>query len=247
MSNGARHGLGVLIGLVLTPVTALCLLYGGSRLRMIYVYSFARFQGYHGKELWITIAVFLAATVLLGLAAGSRLSPVASLVPGAVYTVIGVIWFVSPRWALSHPGAGVLPRDLDRGYAMLGPSGVFFLLGVLLLVASLAPSRWKARAVAGAAPVFGGPPPAPMGPPPMPGAPAPMGAPQAPPAQSPSWQGAPQYGAPPAPPAASNPPPLPAGSPAPPSRGESKPEPSIDSGPDDDGPGEWTRVYGGKE
>ncbi|MFB4305964.1 hypothetical protein [Actinomadura sp. GTD37] len=244
MSNGARHGLGVVAGLVLAPVVMLCLMYGVGKLRFVYSIGIARFQSYHGTELWIGLAVLTVAAVLLGLLAGSRLSPVASLVPGAVYTGIGLIWLMSPRWAITHPDNDVLPRDLETGYGMLGPVGVFFILGVLLLVASLAPSRWKARTPAGAAPRYGAPPPAPMGPPHMQGAPAPMGAPQQPPAQSPSWQAAPQYGAPPAQPAAANPPPLPAGPPSAPAPPAAENKPSG-SASDDDEPGEWTRMYGG--
>ncbi|MFA1539664.1 hypothetical protein [Actinomadura monticuli] len=247
MSNGARHGLGVVAGVVLTPVVMLCLMYGAGKLRIVYSFGIVRFQSYHGKELWIGLAVLAVAGVLLGLLAGSRLSPVASLVAGAFYAVIGLIWLMSPRWAITHPDIDSLPRDLRYGYTMLGPVGVFFVLGVLLLVASLAPSRWKARAAAGAAPRYAGPPPAPMGPPPMHGVGAPMGAPQPP--QGPSWQGAPQYGAPGAPPApparpaASNPPPLPSAAPAP--AAQEQPKPSGDGGSDDDEPGEWTRMYGG--
>jgi hypothetical protein len=255
MANGARHGLGVVIGLVLTPIIAACLMYGTNKLRLVMTFGYARFRGYHGEELWIGTGVILLVAILLGLLAGSRLSPVASLIPGAALTAVGVIWFASPTWAVQHSGRDLLSRDMSYGYTTLGSMGIFFLLGVLLLVASLPPSRWKSRAAAGAAPRFAGPPPAPMGPPPMPGAPAPMGAapmgaapmgaPQPPPSQSPSWQGAPQpqFGAPPARPAASNPPPLPPASPTPPAQ-ERKREPSIEGG-DDDEPGEWTRMYGG--
>ncbi|MFE9104636.1 hypothetical protein [Actinomadura geliboluensis] len=247
MSNGARHGLGVLVGLVVTPAIAACLMYGTNKLRLVLTLGYARFQSYHGKEMWIGAGLVLLVGIMLGLVSGSRLSPLASLVPGALFTVVGLIWFASPRWAVLHPGPDVLPRDLGLGYTTLGSLGVFFMLGVMLLVASLAPSRWKARTSAGAAPHFAGPPPAPMGPPmpgtahPMPGAPAPMGAP----AQSPSWQGAPQpqFGQPPAQPASSGPPPLPA---SPPPGQEKKAEPSADD-EDDGGPGEWTRMYGGNK
>ncbi|QKW39058.1 hypothetical protein HUT06_37725 [Actinomadura sp. NAK00032] len=253
MSNGARHGLGVLVGLIVAPAVAACLMYGANKLRLVLTFGFARFQSYHGKEMWIGAGLVLLVGIMLGLVTGSRLSPLASLIPGAVFTAIGLVWFASPRWAVDHPGRDVLPRDMDLGYTTLGSLGIFFLLGVMLLVASLAPSRWKARTPAGAAPRFAGPPPAPMGPPPMPGAahpmpgaPAPLGAPapMGAPAQSPSWQGTPQpqYGQPPAQPASSGPPPLPPSSPTPPAQ-EKKAEPSADD--EDDGPGEWTRMYGG--
>ncbi|SNS46011.1 hypothetical protein [Actinomadura mexicana] len=242
MSNGARHGLGVLIGLVVTPVIALCLMYSTTKFTEYFRYFFTR----GGEDRWIGAAVVLVAAVLVGLAAGSRVSPLASLIPGAAYTAIGVLWLASPRFAVGHSGRDLLGRELYLGYATLAPYGIFLLLGVALLVASLAPSRWKARTAA--APRFGGPPPAPMGPPPMHGAQAPMGAPQPPPSpgQGPPWQGGPQYGQPPAQPhgrpSDSNPPPLP-----PARRAENaRPEPPARSGSDDDEPpGEWTQMYGG--
>ncbi|MEV0666936.1 hypothetical protein ACIBI3_27150 [Actinomadura luteofluorescens] len=246
MSNGARHGLGVLTGLVVTPVIALCLMYSTSRFTDYFRYFFTR----GGEDRWIGAALVVVAAVLVGLAAGSRVSPLASLLPGAVYTAIGLLWLASPRFAVEHSGRDLLGHRLYLGYTTLAPYGTFLLLGVALLVASLAPSRWKARTAA--APRFGGPPPAPMGPPPMPGGQAPMGAPQPPPApgQSPSWHGAPQYGQPPAQSHAprhgqqpsSNPPPLPPSRPA--EDGRSEP-PARGRSDDDEPPGEWTQMYGG--
>lgn len=246
MSNGARHGLGVLIGLVVTPVIALCLMYSTTRFTEYFRYFFTR----GGEDRWIGAAAVVVAAVLVGLAAGSRVSPLGSLVPGAVYTAIGLLWLAAPRFAIEHSGRDLLGHRLYLGYTTLAPYGVFLLLGVALLVASLAPSRWKARTAP--APRYGGPPPAPMGPPPMPGQ-APMGAPQPPPApgQSPSWHGAPQYGQQHGQPQhgqprgqqpSSNPPPLP------PSRSadEGRSEPPARGRPDDDEPpGEWTQMYGG--
>ncbi|TDC58002.1 hypothetical protein E1281_02890 [Actinomadura sp. KC345] len=253
MSNGARHGLGVLVGVVVTPIIAACLMYGANKLGM----SVRTFR-FEGGDRWLGAAVILVAAVLTGLLAGSRLSPVASLVPGVVYSLIGALWIVSPRWTFSNTGRDVLPSELDRGYLLLGPYGIFLLLGIALLVASVAPSRWKASSATGAGPRFGGtPPPAPMGPPPMHGAQPPMGAhqphqpPQAPPGpgQSPPWQGAPQYGQPPAQQGTANPPPPPSGPPAAPAApappADDRPESSPRGGSNDDNPGEWTQVYGG--
>ncbi|MEU8804498.1 hypothetical protein [Spirillospora sp. NPDC048819] len=252
MSNGARHGLGALIGVVLTPVIAACLLYGAGELQRVARYSLGSFRSYHGSDLWIGTGLMLVTAILVGLVVGTRVSPVASLIPGAVFAGIGVLWVVDPLWMLRNTSRD-LPDTLAHGYMMFGPYGLFLLLGGVLLVASVAPSRWKSRTAAGAAPRFGGPPPAPMGQPPMHGAQAPMGAHHAPqaspaPGQNPPWQGgAPQYGQPPAQLGASNPPPLPAAppaSPAPPPAGD-KPRSSSQSDPDDDNPGEWTQMYGG--
>ncbi|TDC68798.1 hypothetical protein E1200_10610 [Actinomadura sp. GC306] len=245
MSNGARHGLGVLVGLVVTPIIALCMMYGVDRLgRTMRVYLFS------GNDKYLGAAVLLVAALLLGLVVGSRVSPLASLIPGAGYTAIGLVWLLAPRWAFEHAGRDILPREMWGGYATLAPLGIFLLIGVVLLVASLAPSRWKA-----ARPAAGyGAPPAPMGPP-MHGAPAHMGPPPAPQYGQPQWQGAPQYGQPPAQPGPGNPPPLPSAPPAAPSTppappADDKPASAPQSGsdrndPDDDEPGEWTKVYGG--
>ncbi|NDU77519.1 hypothetical protein GWI34_33595 [Actinomadura sp. DSM 109109] len=235
MSNGARHGLGLVIGLVVTPVIALCLMYGTTRFTEYFRYFFTR----GGEDRWLGAAVFLVAAVLVGLAAGSRVSPLASLVPGAVYTAIGLVWLASPRFAIEHSGRDLFGRRLYLGYTTLAPYGIFLLLGVALLVASLAPSRWKARTAAGAAPRFG-PPPAPVGPPPMHGGQAPMGAPQPPPApgHGPSYGAQQQYGRQPA----ANPPPLPPAAPADEGRSE---RPAGNRPDDDEPPGEWTRMYGG--
>ncbi|NVI87936.1 hypothetical protein, partial [Actinomadura sp. BRA 177] len=159
MSNGARHGLGVVAGLVAVPAIAACLLYGTDRLRLVLSFGAARFQSYHGKELWIGAAFFIVAALVMGLVTGSRLSPLASLIPGAVFTAVGLVWFASPRWAITHSGRDLLPDNVGIAYTTFGSMGIFFLLGVMLIVASLAPSRWKARTAAGAAPRFGAPPP----------------------------------------------------------------------------------------
>ncbi|TDD74082.1 hypothetical protein [Actinomadura rubrisoli] len=275
MSNGARHAIGVVIGLIVTPVIAVSLLFGIERMTRYFRYFM---QGDSGR--WGAAAALVFAAILIGVVAGSRLSPLASLVPGAFFSGVGLLWIAAPRWSLEHTSRK-LPETLDRGYQLIGPYGVLLVLGVALLAASAAPSRWQARTATGAAPRYG-PPPAPMGPPggPMAGAPRPMGAPPAPGhvpqgalGQEPQWQqpppqfgppggqfgqpGAPgpqapppgQYspGAPPAPPAGSPAPPPP---PAAGSRGaeESKPKPSSQSGSgDDDAPGEWTQMYGGDD
>ncbi|TDB90089.1 hypothetical protein E1264_06045 [Actinomadura sp. KC216] len=244
MSNGARHGLGALIGLVVTPIIAACLMYGTTRLG----FFIRTFYGNGGEDRWIGGGVILVAAVLIGLVAGSRVSPLASLIPGAAYGVIGLLWILAPRWTIQHSGRDTLPRELEYGYITLGPFGIFLMLGVALVVASVAPSRWQARAGARTAPRYGAPPPAPMGPPPMHGVPPVIGgphppqAPQAPGQSSPPWQGTPQYGQAPA---ASNPPPLPAAPPASPASESPTPSSSRSGSDDDDEPGDWTRMYGG--
>ncbi|GAA4235566.1 hypothetical protein GCM10022254_43080 [Actinomadura meridiana] len=248
MSNGARHGLGVVIGLLVTPVIAMCLMYGTSKLT-----RFVQIMAGDSGERWAAAGVLLIAAVLVGLVAGTRVSPLASLIPGAAFAVVGFLWVAAPRWSFENSPRDLLTGETRNGYLIVAPSGFLLVLGIGLLVASVAPSRWQARVPA--TPRYGGPPPAPMGPPPLyGGAPAPMGAPhqlqppQAPPSPSPSsspspWQGTPQYGPGPG---ASNPPPLPSSPSSSPSPAPAEqPRASGSGSDDDDEPGEWTRMYGG--
>lgn len=141
MPNGVRHVLGLLAGLVLAPVTALGLLYGTERMQRIFQVYFSR----PGTQ-WTPILLLTAVAVVLGVLVGSRLSPLASLVPGVLFGVPGVLWAVAPEWMLHHT-ARKLPGALDRGYQVVGPYGVLLVLGLLLLVGSVPPSRWRPREV----------------------------------------------------------------------------------------------------
>ncbi|WP_395109370.1 hypothetical protein [Actinomadura sp. SCN-SB] len=243
MSNGARHGIGVLVGLVVTPVVAFCVFYGVSRVATLF--RVLALEGRWSDRL-IALAVLVIAAALLGLVMGSRLSPVASLVPGVVFTAFGLLWLLVPNFAGKHTG-DMLPRSLDFGYGVVAPYGILLLLGVALLVASMSPSRWR---VAGASPARSryGMPPAPMGP--GGAAPPPVPAGQYQPAPSPYAPG-PAVPPPSSPPGASGPPqpPSDAGSPQPP-----PPAPEPAPGPPRQGggeqrqeAGEWTRMYGGDD
>jgi hypothetical protein len=141
MPNGVRHVLGLLAGLVLAPVTALGLLYGTERMQRIFQVYFFR----PGTQ-WTPILLLTAVAVVLGVLVGSRLSPLASLVPGVLFGVPGLLWAVAPEWTLHHT-ARKLPGALDRGYQVVGPYGVLLVLGLLLLVGSVPPSRWRPREV----------------------------------------------------------------------------------------------------
>ena len=237
MSSGARHGLGAVTGLVVTPLIAGTLLYGTNRILIVS----RTFREPPWSDRLVSTALLLAAALLLGLVMGSRLSPLASLVPGLTFAGVGLLWVVSPL-SLARDTLGVLPNDLERGYMTLAPTGVLLLLGAALLAASLPPSRWRGdRAAAAhrhAAPMAHGAPPAPVAapygtPPPAPGRPAP-----------------PQGAVPFASPGSSTPAPTP-----PQERPRSGAVPFDDdpgrpkqqqSSPDDDQkPGEWTQIYGG--
>jgi hypothetical protein len=230
MSNGARHGLGVLVGLVLTPLLGFLLLFGTERLS-----RFLRFGLPEGSDKWLALGALGVAAVLIGLLAGSRLSPLAALIPGAAFGALGVLWIVAPRWMAENTARELSPEYLNRGYEILAGTGGFLVVGFVLIGSALPLSRWRATARrtagTGSAPADG-----PYGPPPgppryeRPGGqqeqPLPQPPPFAPPGQSASPFGNP------------GPPPLPDVP-----QHDAQPQQRRDE-PEEE-PGEWTRMYGG--
>lgn len=260
MSNGARHGLGAVVGLVLTPVIGALLVLGTDRLLRVW-----RLYRVETSDRWVAAALLALAAVLLGLLMGSRMSPLASLVPGAIFTLVNLPWLVAPRWAFRNvPDA--LPGPYDGAFVNLCSLGILGILGGALLVASIPPSRWRGPAAAGSRPQPQyAPPPGGQWPPPSPQAP------QAPqihqahqvPGQGPAGAAGPPpfdpnvhpYGPPPPHSAPGEAVPGQFGQPGPavpqqPSPAapapHGSPPPSGPRGDDDDEPGEWTRMYGGK-
>jgi hypothetical protein len=142
MSNGARHWWGVLMGLILAPAIAAALAYGTWR-----TLSGAQQFGPTSAEYRIGLGSLALTAVVLGFAVASRLSPIAALIPGGVLTALGGAWAAAPSWAAENT-AGKLPDSLDKldaGYQSAGATGVLLMIGIVLLIASLFPSRWRAR------------------------------------------------------------------------------------------------------
>ncbi|HZB29866.1 MAG TPA: hypothetical protein VE465_06845 [Streptosporangiaceae bacterium] len=142
MSNGARHGWGVLAGLILAPAIAAALAYGTWR-----TLSGAQQFGPTSTEYRIGLAGLALTAVVLAFAVASRLSPIASLIPGVALTALGGAWAASPSWTQRNTG-GKLPdslNKLDAGYQSIGAMGLLLMIGLLLLIASLFPARWRAR------------------------------------------------------------------------------------------------------
>ncbi|MEJ2578745.1 MAG: hypothetical protein P8Z68_06550 [Kineosporiaceae bacterium] len=143
MRGWVRHLWGALYGILLAPVAVAGLAYGVA----------AATRGSAGPSIstddLVGIGVIAVGGLLLGIAVGSRISPLASLVPGLTLATLGALWVVAPAWSLKHLSwpEGILDGSLaDRsswGHAAMGASGALTLLGVLLLVASLPSSRWR--------------------------------------------------------------------------------------------------------
>jgi hypothetical protein len=136
MSSASRHALGAVAGFLLTPVIAFGLIYGVAE----FLNGSRRFL-----TPWTGTGVLILTAVLLGVLVGSRLSPVASLISGLSFLLLNLLWvaqFLTLGGVADDLGRA-LPRDLYGGYLTLLGTGTFLILGVLLLVASAFPARWR--------------------------------------------------------------------------------------------------------
>ncbi|MFC7327472.1 hypothetical protein [Marinactinospora rubrisoli] len=129
MSNTVRHVIGAVVGLVLVPVTVVALGWSQWNLQL----AMARFD-YAGGFL-IGMAGLLVLGIVLGLAVGSRMSPLASLIPGIALAVLGGFGSQPAGYDFFNQ---VIPFDFWWNGVTIYP-----LLGVLLLAASLPVSRWR--------------------------------------------------------------------------------------------------------
>ncbi len=138
--NSRRHVLGLLTGLVATAVIAGGLMYSVDRQELA-----ARSLQLTGSDHWTAVSLIVVAGLVIALLSGSRLSPLASLLPGLVFAAIGGIRAASPTWTGDHTLVNALPAALRAGYQAYAGSGLFLMIGVAMVGASLFPSRWRAR------------------------------------------------------------------------------------------------------
>jgi hypothetical protein len=267
MTGGARHGIGAGIGIVGTPVLFALLIFGTERL----IFQYRYVVSYLYRDGLARPGTLFGALLLLLLAAGvaalvaTRVSPVASLIPGAVFTLYGLLWAVLPGRAVRMSDLPVLDRQYEVALSQAGSMGVTLLIGAILVAGSVIPSRWRAAPASGPGrpaqpygPAFAAPgqpasygaQPGPYGSQPA-AQPGPWGQgpqqqwqqPQPGRPQSPYGQPQPQHGSDPSPGGARQDRPQ---DPAAPASGKDEgAAPRSGSTPGDDEPGEWTRMYGG--
>ncbi|GAB3455437.1 hypothetical protein GCM10027570_36000 [Streptomonospora sediminis] len=143
MSNGLRHFLGLPIAVVVTPVFAAGLAWAPH-------WAQRAGSGYDptavpGVPPWVPLVAVLAVLgLLLGLVAGSRVSPVAALLSGLALGAAGVL----ETAALPMPDiATVLALRPGSGggtpWFEWGP--LFTVVGTALFCSALPPSRWRGR------------------------------------------------------------------------------------------------------
>lgn len=142
MANGARHGLGLLVGLVAAPA-----LFVGLAYVIREQTALARDPGADNAK-YAASALAIALAVVVALLVASRLSPVASLVPGVVFVALSAPHAISLTYRADDSFVNALPHDLRPVMDVdTGPGGILLLLGALLLAASAFPARWRSRVV----------------------------------------------------------------------------------------------------
>ncbi|WP_109529399.1 hypothetical protein [Nocardia aurea] len=148
MSNVVRHVLGVVAGILLPPLIAVGLIYGTTEMLINF------------RDLiisWTGFGALAGSGILFAVLVSSRLSPVASLLGGLGFLALGGLPLVE-LW-----GTRLLPDALTRGtlstgFLTLGYAGIFLFLAVVLLVASVFPSRWRSAGPVVVTPGYGPPP-----------------------------------------------------------------------------------------
>ncbi|GLW65393.1 hypothetical protein Arub01_36370 [Actinomadura rubrobrunea] len=208
MTGGARHAIGALIGIVATPLMLVLLVFGGERLMThlrYFIPIYYRGGGLPGGSGLLGGVLFLLLAVGVAVLLANRVPPTASLIPGVVFTLLGLIWLGSPSIAAHLRDLPFLGVEFEITFMQFASLGFPLFMGVVLLAGSAFPSRWRSAPTAAAGPAaqphaLGGA---------MPGQPVPYGAQPAPyggqPSphggrpgqwgqQQPAWQ--PQYGQP---------------------------------------------------
>ncbi|GAA2723211.1 hypothetical protein [Actinocorallia aurantiaca] len=135
MNNAARHVIGLVVGVLVLPALVLSLCYG--------IMEVSRSYREMASASPAGVVAVVAAGALLGVVCGSRLSPLASLLPGLALLAYGVVWMIDP-FVISRYALDAMPETLGFGLLTMEGTGMFLVLGAALLVASVPPSRWRA-------------------------------------------------------------------------------------------------------
>jgi len=99
------------------------------------------------QKTWIALGSMAAVGLVVGLVVAGRVSPMATFVPSMVLLAWTVVYALDATRALSlvpqEPSVNQIIRDAGSGDKLLLTSGVLALLGVVLFIPVLMPSRWS--------------------------------------------------------------------------------------------------------
>ncbi|MFI7464829.1 hypothetical protein ACIBUQ_21355 [Nonomuraea sp. NPDC049377] len=139
-----RHLAGLLIGVV---VTAAVLGGGGWAVQQALASAAITPPPPDNQKMWIALGAMAAVGLVVGLVVAGRISPLATFVPSMVLLAWTVVYALDTGRALSliPDAASVhqIVRDAGAGDRTLLTTGVLALLGVVLFIPVLMPSRWS--------------------------------------------------------------------------------------------------------
>ncbi|NUP81280.1 MAG: hypothetical protein HOV96_27455 [Nonomuraea sp.] len=99
------------------------------------------------QKLWIALGAMAAVGLVVGLVVAGRISPMATFVPSMVLLAWTVVYALDTGRALSlipqEASVNQIVRDAGAGDRTLLTTGVFALLGVVMFIPVLMPSRWS--------------------------------------------------------------------------------------------------------
>jgi hypothetical protein len=140
-----RHFLGLLLGVVV----AAGLLFGGGWATQRALGQAATPATANGAPLWIALAIMAGIGLILGLVVAGRVSPLAAFVPALILLAWTVVYALDITRAMSlvpdEPTMHSVLLEAGRGAQTLLNTGVLAMLGVLLFIPVLLPSRWAGR------------------------------------------------------------------------------------------------------
>jgi hypothetical protein len=139
-----RHVAGLLVGLIVTAA-----LLGGGGWAVNQALASAQGNPTGGQQLWIALGAMAAVGLVVGLVVAGRISPMATFVPSMVLLAWTVVYALDVNRALSllpdDPSVNRILLEAASGNRTLLTSGVFALLGVVMFIPVLMPSRWARR------------------------------------------------------------------------------------------------------
>lgn len=145
MSNAKRHAFGIPVGLVAGPISLGLLAYG------VHAHATLGTAGGAAAASPLGMTCLVAGGLLAGMLAAARwASPLAALLAGVLYTGLGAA--LLPPLATDLTERGVLSTAAEtvgttpwQALLAFGQSGMLLAVGVLLLITSLLPNRWRGR------------------------------------------------------------------------------------------------------
>ncbi|NUR90327.1 MAG: hypothetical protein HOY71_40145 [Nonomuraea sp.] len=137
-----RHLAGLLVGLVVTVAVL-----GGGGWAVQQAFGTAAATPPDTQKTWIALGAMAAVGLVVGLVVAGRISPLATFVPSLALLAWTVVYALDTTRALSfipqEPSVNQIVRDAGAGDKLLLTTGVLALLGVVMFIPVLMPSRWS--------------------------------------------------------------------------------------------------------